>query len=679
MSLRKFVNGFSLFDGIALFVGVLGSLSAAAISIDSFLPAWVLGTSIGVTVVVVYLLVEQKAQSQKNDFRKLREIYIATVVAVLAIVFRFGPFTFLQGGQDQGLYVNMASTLHKWGSVRFPDSFRASLDQTAQQMYDQTQLASISVVDSFQSTMTIEFYPLHPALMAICRFIFGGYGHQSLILMSLLGVVAAWYLAIEVDGRKPVAFLFSLFVAINPALTFFSKFPVSETIALTYVLIGMIYFLRYLRLEEVKGRRLSLLISLLSFNCLFYVRWQFILYVPFFVALILWNFLRQSGFKNQRQLFQFVGLVFVLFALSMFYYMKKQPELYTPVRDSILDMLPSVPNTSALLVGVTCLAFLLFAAFRIPIQRRTRFAEMIEKLVPFLLPAVLLLSIPSIISLYQGVSMAPWGYRVPSDVDGWVIRYHYIYRLALFTSPWLLLVAVVTHLFRPVRNRNTAGLFLFVSICIAGVQLRPYVPYLYYYGRYLIVDVLPAILLLGAISLVEIWNRRRVVAAICGVATVSYFLLFSIVLVGKREGENTKFYDEIAEEVSQRDVLLVSSISQQVIVPLRVMFEIPVLAVPAAETGFDKNLLITTFEKVAKSRDGKLYYLVVAGSGPPGVTPIRTFEFDDAFFTNTDHFRGDGLAYLSSRSRLVLPFRWWHARVSWELYDLSQIESVKKL
>jgi hypothetical protein len=304
---------------------------------------------------------------------------------------------------------------------------------------------------------------------------------------------------------------------------------------------------------------------------------------------------------------------------------------------------------------------------------------MIEKLVPFLLPAVLLLSVPSIISLYQGVSMAPWGYRVPSDVDAWVIRYHYIYRLALFTSPWLLLVAVVTHLFRPVRNRNTAGLFLFVSICMAGVQLRPYVPYLYYYGRYLIVDVLPAILLLGAISLVEIWNRRRVVAAICGVATVSYFLLFSIVLVGKREGENTKFYDEIAEEVSQRDVLLVSSISQQVIVPLRVMFEIPVLAVPAAETGFDKNLLITTFEKVAKSRDGKLYYLVVAGSGPPGVTPIRTFEFDDAFFTNTDHFRGDGLAYLSSRNRLVLPFRWWHARVSWELYDLSQIESVKKL
>lgn len=679
MKQRRFTSGYSVFDVIALFAGTLGSVSAVLIALDSFIPIWVLGISVLVSVLLLSLFHQKNPVISKHRQLKLRETALFGGMSLLALVFRLGSYTNLEGGQDQGLYVNMASTLYRWGSVRFPDQFRASLDQSAQRIYDQTALSSFSLVDSVHSTMTIEFYPLHPALMAICRYIFGGYGHQSLILMSLLGVAGAWYLAIEIDGRKSVAYLFSLFVIVNPALTFFSKFPVSETIALTYMFIGMVYFLRYLRLDEVKSRRVSLLISLLSFNCLFYVRWQFILYVPFFVALILWNFLRQSGFKKQRQLFQFVGSVFVLFALSMFYYMNKQPELYTPVRDSILDMLPAVPSIQILLVSFTFLVLFLVASLRISIQRRTSFVVMVEKFASLLIPAVLLLSIPSIISLYRGVPMYPWNYRVPSDVDLWVIRYHYLYRLALFTSPWLLVITLVTVLFLPVRNRNTIGLIVFVALCLAGIQLRPFVPYLYYYGRYLIVDVLPGILLLGSIALVDLWHRRRIISMTCGVFTIIYFLFFSFVLVNKREGEQSKFFYDIAAEVSKRDVLLVSPISQQVIVPLRATFEIPTLAVPDHYMGSNMEVFVSKFRNVAKSRNGKLFYLVQSGGGPIGEKPVRTLEFDDAFFTNTDHFRGDGLAYLNSRSRLVLPFRWWHARVSWELYDLSQIESGKKL
>jgi hypothetical protein len=179
--------------------------------------------------------------------------------------------------------------------------------------------------------------------------------------------------------------------------------------------------------------------------------------------------------------------------------------------------------------------------------------------------------------------------------------------------------------------------------------------------------------LLGAIALVDLWRRRRVIATIFGVFTLTYFLLFSSVQLGKREGENSKFYGEISSAVSKRDVLLVSSTSQQVIVPLRATFEIPTLAIPAPESGFDANSVVDKFNQVAQLRRGKLFYLVVSGSGPKGLTPLKTVEFDDGFFTNTDHYRGDGYANLNSRSRLLLPFRWWHARVSWELYDLSQI------
>jgi hypothetical protein len=671
MNVRKFEGSFSFFDGIALFVGVLGSLSAVAIASDSFYPGWVLGISAAMTLMVLYLLVAQNNQSPKNESRKLKDFLVFTGVAILAIIFRLGTYTNLQGGQDQGLYVNMASTLYRWGSVRFPDLFRASLDQVAQNMYDQTRLSSFYVVDSIHSISTIEFYPLHPALMAVCKFVFGGFGHQSLFLMSLLGVMAAWFLALEIDGRQSVALLFSIFFATNPALTFFSKFPVSETIALTYVLIGMVYLLRYLRIEDSKARRLNFIVSLLSFNCLFYVRWQFILYVPFFVALITWNYLRQSDFISQKKLLKFVFSVFVLFGISMLYYIKKQPELYSPIRDSIIDMLPFTVTVQNCVIFTLVLPVFVFFVKKLQSHFRQNVVSRLETLISLLLPLAIVISIPSVISLYRGEAMYPWGYVVPVDVDNWVIRYHYLYRLGLFTSPWLLVIGVLSPLFKPVRNRTTAGLILFVSICLIGIQFRPYVPYLYYYGRYLVVDVAPGVLLLGAISLVDMWNRRRVISTAIVVLTVSYFLMFSSVLVGKREGENSKFYDEIATVVSTRDVLLVSSTSQQVIVPLRATYQIPTLAIPAVESGMSTESVMAKFAEVANSRQGKLFYLVVSGSGPVGMTPIRTFEFDDGFFTNTDHYRGDGYAFLSSRSRFVLPFRWWHARVSWELYDLS--------
>ena len=40
-NLKKFVAGHSPFEVICLFVGVLGSVSAAAIALDSFFTGWV--------------------------------------------------------------------------------------------------------------------------------------------------------------------------------------------------------------------------------------------------------------------------------------------------------------------------------------------------------------------------------------------------------------------------------------------------------------------------------------------------------------------------------------------------------------------------------------------------------------------------------------------------------------
>ena len=205
--------------------------------------------------------------------------------------------------------------------------------------------------------------------------------------------------------------------------------------------------------------------------------------------------------------------------------------------------------------------------------------------------------------------------------------------------------------------------------------MRPAVPYLYYYGRYLIVDVLPALLLLGSILLVT-WmtaSKRlvRVIAAGLTVSVVAYSLLFSSIMLNKHEGEDVGFYSAISSEVSEKDILLVSSTSQQVLVPLRANYEISILAIPDSASGFTSKDVIETFGPIAASRGGRLLYLVPKESAPMNLRLINDFVFTDRYFTNTDHFRGDGLLYLESRRRLLLPTRWQSGSVTWQLFEIN--------
>jgi len=676
------IRSIHIVDVLALALGVLGSVASVAIFLDVFSPTNVM--TIGLIITALILL--GTARSSENvgitTRLKLNPLRLVTifVIGALSLLFRWGPYNFEQGGQDQGLYVNMATTLGRWGSVRFPDVFRQTLDSGARAIYDQTLLYSYSLVDSTKSITTIEFYPLHPAFMAMSQTVFGGLGAQSLTIFSMLGVLAAWYLAIEIDGRWTVAALFSLLVAINPALTFYAKFPVSESIALTFVLFGMLYLIRFIRAHESHKQVLYLVVSVLSFNSLFYVRWQFLLYVPFLSMILTAAIVFPSYRIIRNKVAIFTGSVFALFAVSMLYYMRKQPELYAPMRDSVVDMLPRSEVGLLLLAIAVSLSLLAVAMYRsellaLKFQSKGLNALTIERLAPFALSAAMLLAIPSVLSLYAGEPMYPWGYRVPADVDSLVIRYHVGYRLALFASPMLFAVVVFGGLGRSVRNKATALLYIFAAICFSGVLLRPTVPYLYYYGRYLAVDILPAFLLLGSAILVT-WmaSKKRLIRFIAGATMISIFvysLLFSSIMLGKHEGEDAGFFSAVAEEVTKNDVILFSTTSQQVMVPLRARYEMNIVALDNLQQGTTSDQVIDTFRPIAKKRGGRLLLMAPSGNSFNNVDLVREFEFTDRYFTNTDHFRGDGLLYLESRRRVLLPTRWQSGSVTWQLFEIK--------
>jgi hypothetical protein len=247
--------------------------------------------------------------------------------------------------------------------------------------------------------------------------------------------------------------------------------------------------------------------------------------------------------------------------------------------------------------------------------------------------------------------------------------------LALFASPILFAVVLFGGLGKPVRNKETGLLYIFASICFIGVLMRPAVPYLYYYGRYLVVDILPALLLLGSVILVT-WmvSQQKVIRTLAFALTVSvvaYSTLFSSIMLGKHEGEDAGFYSSISEEVAENDVLLFNNTSQQVMVPLKVRYEMNVLALDNLQPGTTSDQVIDTFRLIAKERGGRLLLMTPMGNSFTNLNLLGEFVFTDRYFTNTDHFRGDGLLYLESRRRLLLPTRWQSGSVTWQLFEIN--------
>lgn len=185
----------------------------------------------------------------------------------------------------------------------------------------------------------------------------------------------------------------------------------------------------------------------------------------------------------------------------------------------------------------------------------------------------------------------------------------------------------------------------------------------------MVVDVTPGFLLVGAIALADIWEqRRRRIALFVGGVTVVYFAVFSFPLVRGYEGEKHEFFSQLNSLVKSNDILVVSSVSQQVIVPMRATFGKNVLGV--ADDTTPMTLIESEFAPLARKSGGRLLYLGSTGEESEKLRSITSLDFIDRFFSNTDHFRNDPYAYLSARSRLVLPYKWLRSVTSWELYEV---------
>ncbi len=610
--------------------------------------------------------------------------YTSICLIALALLLRSDLYPHQMGGQDQGLYVNMAEVLIQHKSLNFQDKFRQELTSEEKVVYDQSAMSSVPLVDDSNSIYTIEFYPLHPVWMAISKWLLGAGHHTiSLLLFAFLGIIGGYYLTKELFDNERAAIIAAFFLSVNPALVFFSKYPVGEIVAFAFSINGFLFLLRSVQASADRVRWLYWLIALLCFNCFFFVRMQFFMYIPFFCLLFLIFLIKKSTNEQQTKtrftIVSFVVALFLTFALSLLFYFVFQSGLFDAM---ILGHILSLVNPK-LLIAAAAGSLALLAVFLATSASPSRISRVLGqfdnlvstggKLIPWLLPVMLLASLPSIVNLYHYGSMSPFSFSIPTEGDRWLIRYHALYRLGLMLSPIGLVILFAVPFFRTALVPKALLFILFLSTVWFSILLQPWIPYLYYYGRYLVSEMLPYSLILIAVVLSFLISSKKNIGRIMLFLIGLYFLAFSMLQYNKQESEEQEFYNEIVRNISKRDVVLVSGLNDQQNVPLRISYELSVFPLSdrhGKEISINPDIL-KRLTALAENRGGHLLWLTLSRINEEGTLMMTKMTFNSLFITNGEHIRKEGIHSPGKSSIFFLPTSQQNAKSEFYLYKVD--------
>lgn len=667
------MDGADLYSAAVLWVALASVIAIALLSLRRFdVPLLLSAATIGTAAVLsVFRL--------RIVWKWPKASAALVTVAVLALFLRSDLHPHLKGGQDQGLYTNMAAQMLHSKALTFQDSFRAQLDTQDKALYDQAPMDAINLVDGEHSTYSVAFYPLHPAWMAVSIWAFGEKYHTlSLLLFAALGIIGGYFLALQLFGSNRAAALAGIFLALNPALVFFSKFPVTEVVGFAFTVNGFLFFLKACRSPAAAERWLNLLIAVLCFNGLFYTRMQFFMYVPFMGLLFAYALVAtRESVQRRLVMAAFPAALVATFLVSLAFYHHYQPQLYAGIVGGHMDKLAKLAMLVVLGLGVLGLGGLLFLANRrwmlARLEALNRLIDRHAQKVTWLLPVVLLCSIPSIMAFYKTGSMAPFPWAVPVDSDPWLIRYHALYRLVQMISPIGLLLLVLLPLLRVRWSGPVLWGVLFLVLVWAAVLTQPVIPYLYYYGRYLAGEMVPYSLILAAGVLAWIWDQRsRLLGAALVLVQCVFFLVFSLAQYSHVESEDAEFYARVAERVGRNDVLLAVGLDDRHLVGLRLTYGLNVmsLTVGGSPLRFDPQLS-QRMADAAERRGGHLYLLT--GQAPATIKSalVESIPFRTGYLTNEEHVQQGQIYAPDFRSRLMLPTRYMQVVQDIELYRID--------
>jgi len=579
-------HGISVFESLWLFIVSTSAASVVLLALDRF------HSTYAVIAGAVICLVLAKAFSLRLDIRGRGVDGALLIILLIGFLFRAEPYLYVPGGQDQGLYVNMSAAYERTGSTFITDTVRTGIgDPVLREYYDthnQSRPDEISVYslvpfvenrfegyhlpgayieDLDASRYVFQFYPLHPLWMAIAAKLLGPDNRvYSLVIFSLLSIVSFYLLALELSGgRRAPAHLIAFFIAVNPLHAFFSKFPVSEIMALAFSSTGFYFLAKYYRMRE-EPRPLYLFLSAGALACMFFTRISGFLYLPFFFFLFAAILLLAERGRAKAHLVAYCLSVSALYGLSVLY------GLDYSYPYSLYIYTTSFPGTPAVLLGVVlAFALLLLLIALAPRSLKHAFASRLMRRAPGVLPyvvgAVILAGAVNAYLLgYTGVYGGHWWVDTWWGLagKGWKsLLYSNLYVAALYLTPggFLAFLLSLRHAGKQ-EGVFYPALLSFLAMFWAYCTIFLFTPRQFFHARYLVSELVPYSLLLVSLylgRLLEETRARRLVAWAFFVMISLFSLSYTrYQFLGKEADGADEALRKIARHMDRRDLLLIN-------------------------------------------------------------------------------------------------------------------------
>ena len=184
---------------------------------------------------LITLSINKKFPKVLFHFKISKTIILLIIILILASFFRLPTWNWICGGQDQGAYVNNGNYIARTGKIIYRDTvFTLLKDKPNALKYYQK---NTNIIRGFNGIYlgfvnSNIWYPhgfhLMPIWFAISNLLLGVQNTTfPLYLFSILSIILIFILAKDFTGNNYIGLLSALLMAVNPILSFFSKFPVS--------------------------------------------------------------------------------------------------------------------------------------------------------------------------------------------------------------------------------------------------------------------------------------------------------------------------------------------------------------------------------------------------------------------------------------------------------------------
>jgi hypothetical protein len=562
------------FFALVIFISLLSLSSLALLSVGRFTPTFVIVGALA-SLIPALLLLRRYPSSQRLTSPEW--IIVALVIGAFAL--RWNTSTYVYGGQDPGVYTNIASHFADQGTwvIRDPlleelterqdlrDYYVANslrkVSKNARGSWQGNMLPGVYLADLDKNEWVSQFYHVNTVWLAIGQWVLGiEWKGLTLSLLSSLTIIAAYLITTRVTASPSAGIAAALLLATNAAHSYIGTFPVSEAVA------GF-FFLSALAMLTA-GFQLT---SILPFAALFLTRITGFATAPLVLLSLAWMVVKR---RDTRAAWTGLG-VLAAYGVSVWWgltfsapYAK---DIYRGKLGISRSLLEHAPETF-LIVGALwllgCLVALRFHHLlrplcRIILRYRTGIALGALALV------LIALGFRSYLLAFTDEYVRHRWFGIRWNMAGRGIEsltFLSIYSLSLMISP----VGLLAFLIglgqigrRAVRNAAFAPLAICALGFFAALTIKQLTtPYLYYFGRYLVSELLPLAIICGAISIHALTRylpkvKPLILSAYC---VCVFVMLYPCLDARLKIREGRQFFEAISclnEATPGRSVILV--------------------------------------------------------------------------------------------------------------------------